>query len=110
MKIVEERISQCNDGHYKMPLPLKQQDPKLPNNRELALRRLVQLKKRVLRDKQYEQDYVIFINDVIAKGYAEQATPVEAKSGKRVWFIPHHGVSPKEAEENWSSFLLFCGV
>ena len=45
MKIVEDGFGRCNNGHYEMPLPLKEQDPELPNNRELALRRLFQFKK-----------------------------------------------------------------
>ena len=45
MKIVEDGVGRCNNGHYEMPLPLKEQDPELPNNHELALRRLFQLKK-----------------------------------------------------------------
>ena len=45
MKIVEDGIGYYNNGHYEMPLPLKEQDPELPNNCELGLRRLFQLKK-----------------------------------------------------------------
>ena len=29
---------------------------------------------------------------MIVKGYAEQVNPTETESGKKVWFIPHHGV------------------
>ena len=92
MKIVEDGIGYCNNGHYEMPLPLKEQDPELPNNRELALRRLFQLKKRFLRNEQYKEDYVKFMNDMIVKGYAEQVNPTETESGKKVQFIPHHRV------------------
>ena len=52
----------------------------------------MQLKKRFLQDEEYKEDYVKFMNDVIAKGYAEKAPTIEAKGGKKVWFIPHHGV------------------
>lgn len=52
----------------------------------------MQLKKKFLRDKEYKDDYVKFMNDVIAKGYAEKALLIEAKSGKKVWLISYHGV------------------
>ncbi len=32
------------------------------------------------------------MNDVIANGYAEEVAPIDVKSDKKVWFIPHHGV------------------
>ena len=89
MSMVEKGISRCPDGHYEMPLPCKEKNLELPNNYELALRPLIELKRRFLKD---EQDYVTFMNDVIAKGYAEKVIPIEAISGKKVWFIPHHGV------------------
>ena len=88
LSMVEKGISRCPDGHYEMPLPCKEKNLELPNNYELALRPLIELK-RFLKD---EQDYVTFMNDVIAKGYVEKVIPIEAISGKKVWFIPHHGV------------------
>jgi len=58
------------------------------------------LKKKFLRDEQYKEDYVKLMNDMIAKGYAERVTPVEAKSGKKVIFIPHLGVyHPKKPQK-----------
>ena len=66
MKIVEAGITHCHDGHYEMPLTLKEQNLELPNNYELASRRLMQLKKRFLKDEHYQEDYVKFM-----KGYTE---------------------------------------
>ena len=60
----------------------------------------MQLKKRFLQNKEYKADCVKFINDVIAKRYAEKAPSIEAKSGKKAWFIPHHGVyHPKKTRK-----------
>ena len=48
---MEEGIRQTADGHYEMPLPFRGNTPKLPNNKTLALRRLVKLKTRIENDK-----------------------------------------------------------
>ena len=51
LAIVEDGIRHCEDGHYEMPLPLRVPAPSLPNNREVALRRLIQLKRRFHSDR-----------------------------------------------------------
>ena len=71
LKIVKDGIHRTDDGHYELPLPLRDEAISLPNNKEVALRRLNQLKKRFASDKQYREDYVKFMNEVINKGYAK---------------------------------------
>jgi hypothetical protein len=92
---VKERIVHCEDWHYEIPLPFKQPNLKLPNNRCVALRRLNQLKGRFERDKKYRDDYITFMNGLLKNGYAEKVS--EKKSSvdqgeEHVWYIPHHGV------------------
>ena len=41
---VKDGIHHREDGHYEMPLPLREPTPNLPNNRDVAQRRLNQLK------------------------------------------------------------------
>ena len=38
LSILEEGIHVREDGHYEMPLPLRDKDPTLPNNRHMAVR------------------------------------------------------------------------
>nr|XP_039251003.1 uncharacterized protein LOC120328550 [Styela clava] len=59
LKISSENIVRTNDGHFEMPLPLKSREVSLPNNRSLALRRLLQLKKRLLKDERFKNDYLL---------------------------------------------------
>ena len=92
---VKEGIVHCEDWHYEIPLPFKQPNLKLPNNRCVALRRLNQLKRRFERDKKYRDDYITFMNGLLKNGYAEKVS--EKKSSvdqgeEHVWYIPHHGV------------------
>lgn len=88
MKMMTEHIHRTDDGHYEMPLPLREDGTNLPCNRRLAEVRLKQLKTRFDRDPKYKQDYVAFVEDMLAKGYAEEAPRHYA----RVWYVPHHGV------------------
>lgn len=72
LTIVEDGIHHCESGHYKMPLPLKHPSPPLLKNREVALRRLSQLKRRFESNKKYKEDYVAFMESMIQSGYAER--------------------------------------
>ena len=53
LKIMREGIHQLKDGHYEMPLPLKSENVELPNSKELALSRLLRLKRRLTSDEQF---------------------------------------------------------
>ena len=77
--------------HYKIPLPFRQPNPKLPNNHCVALRCLNQLKRRFERDKKYQDNYIAFMNRLLKNGYAEKV-PEKKSSINKVWYISHHGV------------------
>ena len=90
---VVEKETKIVDGHYQVPLPFRHNDVIMPNNKEQAIKRANWQKKKMLRDSKYRSDYVAFINDVIAKGYAQRVpnqspTPMPGK----VWYLPHHGI------------------
>ena len=94
LAIVESGIQHREDGHYELPLPLKVPAPALPNNREVALRRLNQLKRKFKTNQRYKDDYTVFMEKVLSNGFAEEVPPVEAEASNegKVWYIPHHGV------------------
>lgn len=94
MRIMKEGIHTTSKGQYEMPLPLRApaSGNALPNNKSQALSRLAGLRKRMLRDTKYHEDYVKFMNDVISKGYAEEVPDEELDAVGPVWYIPHHGV------------------
>ena len=71
-----ERETKVTDGHYQVPLPFQCDHVTVPNNKEQAIKRANWKKKKMLRDSQYRSDYVAFVNDIIAKGYA-QSVPTE---------------------------------
>ena len=77
-------------NHYKTPLLLKNPDVKLPNNRKVAERRPLYLKKWLMIDDRFQQQYTEFMQEILEKGYAKEskATPQDG----RVWYLLHHGV------------------
>ena len=92
MAKVKEGITHRSDGHYELPLPLRNESLTLPNNERLAVHRLQQLKLRFRRDEKYKEDYSAFMNDMIKKGYAEKIPKDEVRQDGKIWYLPHHGV------------------
>ncbi|KAK3730096.1 hypothetical protein QZH41_003649 [Actinostola sp. cb2023] len=81
------------DGHYELPLPFRDPNVVMPNNRVQAEKRAGWQRKKMLRNDEYHRDYTNFINTTIAKGYTRKVPKesTDAKPGK-VWYLPHHGV------------------
>ena len=92
MAKVKEGITHRSDGHYELPLPLRNESLALPNNEKLAVHRLQQLKLRFRRDEKYKEDYTAFMNDMIKKGYAEKIPKDEVRKDGKTWYLPRHGV------------------
>ena len=85
IKIAREGGHQLADGHYEMPLPLRNENLELPNNKELVLSRLMKLKRRLNSDDQFRKDYSNFMQDIMTGGYAERVPFDEiSKTNKRV--------------------------
>lgn len=86
---LKENIRTNQDSHLEMPLPFKKR-PCLPDNEPLAVMRLQHLKRRLMKDQEYKEHYVKFMEDVIGKGDAEEVMD-GGREGEK-WYIPHHGV------------------
>jgi len=86
--------------HYEIPLPFRESNVQLPNNRSQAMQRLHGLKKRFQGDTQYRAEYVSFMSEIIEKGYARKVSAEELspKEGK-LCYLRHHGVyHPKKKQ------------
>ena len=79
------------EGHYELPLPFRNHEVRMPNNKTQAVHRAASIKRKFMRNKQFYNDYTKFMNNLLEKGYAEvsDADPVE---NGNTWFIPHHGI------------------
>lgn len=81
------------DGHYSIGLPLRDKHVKLPNNRNLAVQRAKNLKKKFIKAKEFHKEYQSFMSDSLNKGYAVKVDKEQPEpENGRVWYIPHHGV------------------
>ncbi|XP_050404672.1 uncharacterized protein LOC126820632 [Patella vulgata] len=93
LDLMSDKIHVTADGHYEMPLPFKNGDPVLPNNKAFALNRLSQLKNRLQKNPQHLEDYIDFMKNLIDKGYAEIVPDTEQQGDRsNIWYIPHHAV------------------
>ena len=91
LNIMEETIK-LENGHYEMALPWKFYPPRLQDNRALAERRLLQLKKRLLREPLVHHKYKVFMDDLLAKDYARKVNSHDPGPLGTRWYLPHHPV------------------
>ena len=88
IEIVDRGNSKKND-HYVAPLPFRDPNLVLPNNKEQAIQRSLRLKRRFMKDKKFFQDYLKFMDNLLRSGYAKMS---DASPAGKTWYIPHHGV------------------
>ena len=106
MELMKKQIYKCDDGHYEMPLPIRDENLHMPDNKPMAESRLKYLKGKFMKNPKLFDDYKVFMNDLIDKGYAEEV-PVENPVDSLVWYIPHHGIyNPKKNRQNPRSIRL----
>ena len=86
------------DGHYELPIPLRNPDLKLPNNRIQAMSRLSSIKRKLLADDKLREKYVSIIQKMISSGYARVADTSKDPPG-RVWTIPHFVVYSSKTDK-----------
>lgn len=80
-------------GHYQFPIPFRQEEPGLPDNKMMAERRLFHLRQRLLKDKTLAKGYQEEMRSLLAEGHAERVPrhELEARPGA-TWYLPHHPV------------------
>jgi len=92
---MEESLKKVN-GHYQVALPWKNNSPNLPQNREMAERRLKGLQKKLLASPALCKQYCEKTSDYVENGYAS-VVPVDAPAvrGKTFYiFIFAHQFLP----------------
>ncbi|CAH8607264.1 unnamed protein product [Schistosoma guineensis] len=82
-------------GRFQVGLPWKYDNPRLPNNLELAGRRLECLRRRFMKDNSLLEKYQV-VNKHLRKGYIIEASEEGFDYDAVCWYIPHHPViNPK---------------
>ena len=96
-------------GHHQLPLPFREEQPHVPNNRNQALHRLSWQTKKMKANKQYHEDYTQFMEKIIGKGYAYEVPPERLNSQQtNVSYLPHHGVY--HAKKNKIRVVFDCSA
>ena len=79
-----------NDGHYGIPLPLRDDVIRFPNNRLQAEKRFTYLQRKMPRNHQFTNDHMKFMKKLMSNGYATESRAT-VENGK-CWYLPQHGV------------------
>ena len=87
LQILENNVRRDHKNRLEMPLPFRQ-TPDLPNNRQLALKRLESLKRKLSSNDELHKEYVKFMNTILERNDAEETVGGEDQE----WYLPHHGV------------------
>ena len=75
---------------YRVGVPWKERQPVLPNNYDMALRRLENTEKRLKRSPDIADSYSKCIEQYIEKGYVRKI--MEHEKSKSKWYLPHFPV------------------
>ncbi|BHF85326.1 hypothetical protein SprV_1002848900 [Sparganum proliferum] len=87
-------------GHYQLPLPWRNSTPNLPDNFQLARKRLTYLKSKLGRDPELLWKYEQTFRSYMEKGYIERVGGNKAFPVTRHWYLPHHPVvNPRKPEK-----------
>ncbi|XP_078486365.1 uncharacterized protein LOC144744882 [Ciona intestinalis] len=95
-------------GHYQVALPWKDEERVLPDSREMALKRLMRLKKRFVRDPRLHHMYNLKMNEYLSSGYSVVVPKdCEREIPGRMWYLPHHATRGEQVNVwiNGPSFL-----
>ena len=88
------KVDKC--GHYILPLPFREKELVMPNNYNMALQRTLNLAGKFKKNCTYAEEYKVFMENVLQKGYAEKVPQAQVqRNDGHVWYIPHHGVYHK---------------
>ena len=95
LKIIED-TTRLVDGHYEVGLLWKDDEPRLPNNRDMVNQRSESLRCRLTKSGNEEMaaKYRELMDGYINKGFARKLSEEELTSeSDTCWYLPHHPVT-----------------
>ena len=89
-KVIKGWDKECEliEGHVQLPIQWKQEPPDLPDNYEMADKRLVSLRETLDRENRDEL-YDVEINMMLINAYAEHVPPDTLDVVPLEWYTPH---------------------
>ena len=67
---------------YQISLPLKNRQAPVPNNISQAMQRANWLKRKLKREPRLLEDYKVFMEDIVSKGYTRKVHLIRIASNK----------------------------
>ena len=84
-----------NNGHVTVSLPWKHNNVTLPNNRQMALRRIIHFQKRFLKDSNFYKQYEAKIKEYVINGHARKIPDDNLQPGSKTWYLSYHATGNK---------------
>ena len=97
LQMMKKEGGRTEEGRYILPLPFRDKNPQLPNNRSLVKNRLGSLKRKLQRNGVQHNLYREKM-DWLISNYAQRADTSADKPGQ-VWHLPHFGMYNKEKDK-----------
>ncbi|XP_066922156.1 uncharacterized protein [Clytia hemisphaerica] len=86
------------NNRFHLPLPLRNPDKIVPNNRSQVLQRAYWFKKKMINNSKLLDDYTNFMKSLIDRGHVKISD--KAPTPNRTWYIPHFAVyHPKKPDK-----------
>ena len=96
VKLVQDSFK-YKDGRYEVGIPWKR-DPKfLPDNHDMAVKRMMNTERKLLRDVKTANEYNQIIEGYINKGYVK-ISEKDPKSESKKWYLPYFAVIKSDKE------------
>lgn len=91
-KFYEENHTRDSSGRYIVRLPLRTNEPITPsgNSREIAMKRLMQLERRLKQTPDLRKEYDKVLEEYLSMGHMTEVS--EEDINKRSVYLPHHAV------------------
>lgn len=109
LKIMDSECYRDENGSWTAPLPFKTDRKRLPNNRELVMKRTLSFLASCKKNPLKMEHSISFMKKVFSKGHAEIA-PV-LKNEEECWYLPIFGVyNPKKPNQICMFFLFVRNI
>ena len=88
-----EQTKTKKQGKYEVGILWKDDNPSLPNNRALAIARMINMEQKFKQDPNVHEMYTTTINDYVKQGRAVKVTSEKSeRSSSIIHYLLHHGV------------------
>lgn len=85
-----EKTAELIDGHWWVGLPWKNEDCRMPDSYQTALKRLKSIEWKMEKDKGFSERYRDRIKHLLINNYARELT--DTSTTDKTWYLPHFGI------------------